>query len=44
MNLMLIQVTNVHLVIINFERKVQNLENLEPSLYNEIKMALVYTA
>ena len=40
MNLMLIQVTNVHLVIIKFD----NLENLEPSLSNEIKMVLVYIA
>ena len=48
MNLMLIQVNNVHLVIINFVKKCSeifdNLENLEPSLSNEIKMALVYIA
>ena len=47
MNLMLIQVTNVHLVIINCEEGSEifdNLENLEPSLSNEIKMALVYIA
>ena len=48
MNLMLIQVTNVRLVIMNFVRKVveifDNLENLKPSLSNEIKMALVYIA
>ena len=47
MNLMLIQVTNVCPVIINFEQCSEifdNLENLEPSLFNEIKMALVYFA
>ena len=37
---MLIQVTNEHFVIINFD----NRENLEPFLSNEIKMALVYIA
>ena len=47
MNLMLIQVTNVYIVIINFEEGSEifdNLKNLEPSLSNEIKMALVYIA
>ena len=42
MLLILSQVINVHLVIINFVRKL--LENLEPSLSDEIKMALMYTA